>query len=114
MGVEEHTGIFARADRYREEAAIVQLSHPSRGKKIDLVGAVHIGSHEYYATVKSILMDYDAVLYEGVSRLSQHLTLRDRFIYFNRLLLGEFHRGAAEAVTSRYFKRIYQTLKRIT
>ena len=35
---------YVRADESKEEIAVVHLVNASTGKRIDLVGAVHIGS----------------------------------------------------------------------
>jgi hypothetical protein len=52
------------------ETAIVRYSgeQPGRGHvEVDLVGAIHIGSPAYFATLNHLFKEYDAVLYELVA-----------------------------------------------
>ncbi len=82
MGLED----YVRADEAKEEVAVVHLVNPSTGKRIDLVGAVHIGSQEYYDSVTDFpealrpLIAIEAVIYAfskdkgidpGILRLQQ-------------------------------------------
>ncbi|NBV44113.1 MAG: hypothetical protein EBR86_00330 [Planctomycetia bacterium] len=49
---------------YREKRPDQSARRPL---EVDLVGAVHVGSRSYYATLDHLFRDYDAVLYELVA-----------------------------------------------
>lgn len=66
---------FVRVDRQGDTPRALQTavakyeiqSGPYKGVKVDLVGAVHIGSKEYYQELNKRFKKYDAVLYELVA-----------------------------------------------
>jgi hypothetical protein len=43
------------------------VSGPNQGKLVDLVGAVHVGTKQYYSELNQRFRNYDAVLYELVA-----------------------------------------------
>ena len=53
--------------RYRENPDAARRAGRRRPVEVDLVGAVHLGGKDYYATLDRIFEDYDAVLYELVA-----------------------------------------------
>lgn len=48
------------------EVALIHLRHPETGRRVDLVGAVHMGDAAYYREVQRLLEAADVVLYELV------------------------------------------------
>lgn len=48
------------------QTAVLHLVHPGTGRRVDLVGAVHIADEGYYRAVQRLLEQDDAVLYEMV------------------------------------------------
>ena len=97
---------YIKADEYKEEVAVVHLVNPQTGKKIDLVGAVHVGSRDYYEKVKGTLEECDIVLYERVIPSQNGKTARDNFIFSNGTRLGDFYRETARAVSNYHKKKI--------
>ncbi|GEM_PF-3225132 len=108
MGLEE----YVRADEAKEEVAVVHLINQSTGKRIDLVGAIHIGSQKYYNSVKKLLENCNAILYESVSPSSNTSSLRKRFIFSNNIHLSEFYRKIAESVTKHHTREISDAVKK--
>lgn len=66
---------FVRIDRDGEEPRAMQTaiaryeiqSGPFQGRHVDLVGAVHIGTKDYYHRLNKLFQSYDALLYELVA-----------------------------------------------
>ncbi len=52
---------------YVEPAAAAAAAGRTEPLQVDLVGAVHLGSRQYYDTLDRLFTDYDAVLYELVA-----------------------------------------------
>ena len=52
---------------YAESPAAARLAGRREPVEVDLVGAVHIGSRDYYDTLNRCFTDYDSVLYELVA-----------------------------------------------
>lgn len=48
------------------QTALIHLRHPKTGRRVDLVGAVHIADPAYYREVQRLLEQVDTVLYEMV------------------------------------------------
>lgn len=48
------------------QVAVIHLIHPDTGRRVDLVGAVHIADLAYYREVQRLLEQVDVVLYEMV------------------------------------------------
>jgi hypothetical protein len=48
------------------QVALVHLVHPDTGRRVDLVGAVHVADMGYYREVQRLLENVDVVLYEMV------------------------------------------------
>jgi hypothetical protein len=48
------------------QVGVVHLLHPTTGRRVDLVGAVHIADLAYYREVQRLLEQVDVVLYEMV------------------------------------------------
>jgi hypothetical protein len=48
------------------QVALVHMLHPTTGRRVDLVGAVHIADLAYYREVQRLLEQVDVVLYEMV------------------------------------------------
>lgn len=48
------------------QVALVHLIHPDTGRRVDLVGAVHVADMGYYREVQRLLEQVDVVLYEMV------------------------------------------------
>ena len=110
MGLED----YVREDEVKEEVAVVHLVNPSTIKRIDLVGAVHIGSQEYYDSVRELLNGCDAVLYERIIPGSGNHSLRDKFIFSNGIRLSEFYRNIAESVTRHYTEQITGAVEKVS
>ncbi len=105
---------YVRADEAKEEVAVVHLVNPSTGKRIDLVGAVHIGSQDYYDSVREFLDGCDAVLYERVIPDSESHSLRDRFIFSNGIRLSAFYRKIAESVNRYHTRRVTDAVEKVS
>lgn len=66
---------FLRIDREEKSPRALQVaiasyeitSGPHKGKTVDLVGAVHVGSKQYYSELNQRFRNYDSVLYELVA-----------------------------------------------
>lgn len=97
---------YVKSDDYKEEVAVVHLVNPQTGKRIKLVGAVHIGSREYYEKVKRELEGSDAVLYERIIPSHGNKGLRDRFMLSNGWRLGDFYREVAQRITGYHYRRL--------
>jgi hypothetical protein len=52
---------------YAEPAEVAAAAGRREPVEVDLVGAVHLGSRQYYDTLDRLFADYDAVLYELVA-----------------------------------------------
>lgn len=52
---------------YAEPADVAAAAGRQEPVEVDLVGAVHLGSRQYYDTLDRLFTDYDAVLYELVA-----------------------------------------------
>jgi hypothetical protein len=52
---------------YAEPAEVAAAAGRREPVEVDLVGAVHLGSRQYYDTLDRLFTDYDAVLYELVA-----------------------------------------------
>jgi hypothetical protein len=48
------------------QVALIHMLHPKTGRRVDLVGAVHIADLAYYREVQRLLEQVDVVLYEMV------------------------------------------------
>jgi hypothetical protein len=67
--------VFLRIDREGKEPRALQvaiaryeiLAGPNQGATVDLVGAVHVGTKQYYSDLNQRFRSYDAVLYELVA-----------------------------------------------
>jgi hypothetical protein len=67
--------VFLRIDREGKEPRALQvaiaryeiLAGPNQGATVDLVGAVHVGTKQYYSDLNQRFRTYDAVLYELVA-----------------------------------------------
>jgi len=67
--------VFLRIDREGKEPRALQvaiaryqiMAGPNQGAIVDLVGAVHIGTKQYYSDLNQRFRAYDAVLYELVA-----------------------------------------------
>lgn len=66
---------FLRIDREGDEPRALQVAiaryeiqeGPHKGATIDLIGAVHVGTKQYYSELNNRFRNYDAVLYELVA-----------------------------------------------
>jgi hypothetical protein len=56
----------AKHPREGLEVALIHMLHPDTGRRVDLVGAVHMGDTAYYREVQRLLEAADVVLYELV------------------------------------------------
>ena len=97
---------YIKSDEYKEEVAVVQLINPGTGRRIKLVGMVHIGSKEYYKNVKRESEDSDIILYERITPSTTAGALRDRLIFTNGIRLSEFYREAAARITDFHYRRL--------
>jgi hypothetical protein len=66
---------FVRIDREGKEPRALQVAiasyeitdGPNKGTTIDLIGAVHVGTKQYYSDLNNRFRNYDSVLYELVA-----------------------------------------------
>jgi hypothetical protein len=65
------------ARRQGLETALVHYVHPQTGRRVDLVGAVHIGDMAYYREVQRALEAVDLVLYELVKSKDEKPEAKD-------------------------------------
>lgn len=71
----ESKPLFLRVDREGKEPRALQVaianyeivSGPFQGAKVDLIGAVHVGTKQYYSDLNQRFRNYDSVLYELVA-----------------------------------------------
>lgn len=71
----ESQPLFLRVDREGKQPRALQVaiakyeivSGPFQGAKVDLIGAVHVGTKQYYSDLNQRFRSYDSVLYELVA-----------------------------------------------
>ena len=73
---------------------------PFEGRKVDLVGVVHIGQEEYYKDLNQRLSKYDSVLYELVA--PDGTRIRPEDLDNRRSLLGSMQSGMKDMLNLEY------------
>ncbi len=73
---------------------------PFEGRKVDLVGVVHIGEEEYYKDLNQRLSKYDSVLYELVA--PDGTRIRPEDLDNRRSLLGSMQSGMKDMLNLEY------------
>ena len=73
---------------------------PHEGKRVDLVGVVHIGEEAYYQDLNKRLAGYDSVLYELVA--PDGTRIRPQDLQQRRSLLGSMQSGMKDMLNLQY------------